>query len=154
MAVAPAGRTGRGRGRGYVPMSEINVTPLVDVMLVLLVVFMITAPLLTAGVPVDLPKTEASKMVGQDEPLVITVNRDNELFLQETRVTLESLAARLRAITEIRRDTRIFIRADQGLAYGRVMEVMGALNLAGFSRVALVTDFRAAGGGAKGGERK
>ena len=150
MAMAPAGRNGHRRGRGYVPMSEINVTPLVDVMLVLLVVFMITAPLLTAGVPVDLPETEASKMVGQDEPLVITVNRDNEVFLQETRVALDSLAARLRAITEIRRDTRIFIRADQALAYGKVMEVMGTLNLAGFSRVALVTDFGATAGGAEG----
>ncbi len=154
MAMAPSGRNGHGRAKGYVPMSEINVTPLVDVMLVLLVVFMITAPLLTAGVPVDLPKTEASKMVGQDEPLVITVNRDNEVFLQETRVALDSLAARLRAITEIRRDTRIFIRADQALAYGKVMEVMGTLNLAGFSRVALVTDFGATAGGAEGGERR
>ena len=128
------------RGSRYIPMSEINVTPLVDVMLVLLVVFMVTAPLLTVGVPVDLPKTDASQMVGQDEPLVISVNAKGEIFLQETKITLDQLVPRLDAITKNKRDTRIFVRGDQMITYGRVMEVMGAVNLAGFSRVALVTE--------------
>ena len=132
----------RGRGRrsgSYIPMSEINVTPLVDVMLVLLVVFMVTAPLLTVGVPVDLPKTDASQMVGQDEPLVISVSAKGEVFLQETKITLNQLVPRLDAITNNKRDTRIFVRGDQMIEYGRVMEVMGAVNRAGFSRVALIT---------------
>ncbi len=131
---------GRGRRSGrYIPMSEINVTPLVDVMLVLLVVFMVTAPLLTVGVPVDLPKTDASQMVGQDEPLVISVSAKGEVFLQETKITLNQLVPRLDAITNNKRDTRIFVRGDQMIEYGRVMEVMGAVNRAGFSRVALIT---------------
>ncbi len=134
--------TGQGwrRGRGHVPMSQINVTPLVDVMLVLLVVFMITAPLLTVGVPVDLPKTEASRMLGQDEPLVVTVNAKNEVWLQDTKIELAQLAPLLEAITRNRRDTRIFIRGDQALDYGSVMQVMGAVHQAGFTRVALITE--------------
>ena len=125
-------------------MSDINVTPLVDVMLVLLVVFMITAPLLTVGVPVDLPKTNASQMVGQDEPLVISVNAKGEVFLQETKITLEQLVPRLEAITQNKKDTRIFVRGDRAIAYGQVMEMMGTVNLAGFTRVALVTCCRRA----------
>ena len=120
-------------------MSDINVTPLVVVMLVLLVVFMFTAPLLTVGVPVDLTKTTASQMVGQDEPLVISVNARGEVFLQETKITLEQLVPRLEAITQNKKDTRIFVRGDRAIAYGQVMEVMGTVNLAGFARVALVT---------------
>ena len=142
MAMMAGGGGGRARrgGRGsYRPMSDINVTPLVDVMLVLLVVFMITAPLLTVGVPVDLPKTEASQMVGQDEPLVVSVNAKGEVFLQETPITLEQLVPRLVAITQNKKDSRIFVRGDRAIAYGKVMEVMGTVNLAGFSRVALVT---------------
>lgn len=134
------GRTGRGRGRGgHIPMSEINVTPMVDVMLVLLVVFMISAPLMTVGVPVDLPKTNASQMVGQDEPLVISVNAEGEVFLQETRIGLDQLVPRLEAITQNKKDTRIFVRGDAAIDYGKVMEVMGTVNLAGFTRVALLT---------------
>ena len=120
-------------------MSEINVTPMVDVMLVLLVVFMVSAPLMTVGVPVDLPKTDASQMVGQDEPLVVSVNDKGEVFLQETKITLEQLAPRLVAITQNKKDTRIFVRGDKAIAYGQVMEVMGTVNLAGFTRVALLT---------------
>lgn len=134
-AGAPARRAPR-----YRPMSEINVTPMVDVMLVLLIVFMITAPLLTVGVPVDLPRTEAAQIVGQDEPLVLTVRADGRLYLQESEIELARLAPRLRAITENRRDTRIFVRGDKAIAYGRVMEVMGAVNTAGFKDVALVTE--------------
>jgi biopolymer transport protein TolR len=120
-------------------MSEINVTPMVDVMLVLLVVFMISAPLMTVGVPVDLPKTNASQMVGQDEPLVISVNAKGEVFLQETPIKLDQLVPRLKAITLNKKDTRIFVRGDAAIAYGKVMEVMGTVNLAGFGRVALLT---------------
>lgn len=140
MMTGNGGRRGRGRGRGsHIPMSEINVTPMVDVMLVLLVVFMISAPLMTVGVPVDLPKTEASQMVGQDEPLVVSVNARGEIFLQETKITLDQLVPRLEAITQNKKDTRIFVRGDKAIAYGKVMEVMGTVNLAGFSRVALLT---------------
>tara|TARA_B100001123_G_scaffold18247_2_gene20614 strand:+ start:1083 stop:1484 length:402 start_codon:yes stop_codon:yes gene_type:complete len=122
-------------------MSEINVTPLVDVMLVLLVVFMITAPLLTVGVPVDLPKTtKASQMVGQDEPLVVSVNAKGEVWLQETKIDLEKMVPRLKAITKSKKDTRIFVRGDRAINYGRVMEVMGLINQAGFHRVALITE--------------
>jgi biopolymer transport protein TolR len=120
-------------------MSEINVTPLVDVMLVLLIVFMVTAPLLTVGVPVDLPETSANRIVGQDEPLVISVNSDGGIFLQDTEVKLDQLIPRLTAITENKKDARIFLRGDQAIAYGRVMSVMGALNQAGFNKVALIT---------------
>ena len=129
----------RGRSAKRTPMSEINVTPLVDVMLVLLIVFMITAPLLTVGVPVDLPRTAASRMVGQDEPLVVTINGEGEIFIQNTRIAMEQLVPRLDAITRAKKDTRIFVRGDRKLAYGKVMEVMGSLNLAGFNRVALLT---------------
>ena len=128
------------RYRRAQPMSQINVTPMVDVMLVLLVVFMITAPLLTVGVPVDLPKTAAGRIIGQDEPLVISVNGEGKLFLQDTEVAVDQLVPRLIAITENKKDTRIFLRGDRAIAYGRVMEVMGAMNQAGFSRVALVTE--------------
>ena len=124
----------------YRPMSEINVTPFVDVMLVLLIVFMVTAPLLTVGVPVDLPKTTASRMVGQDEPLVITVQASGKIFIQDTEIEMAQLVPRLNAITENKRDTRIFVRGDKAIAYGRVMEVMGSVNLAGFKRVALITE--------------
>ncbi len=124
----------------YRPMSEINVTPMVDVMLVLLVVFMITAPLLTVGVPVDLPKTKASVIVGEDEPLVVTLNAEGKLILQDTEVALDKLVARLTAITENRKETRVFVRGDRKIAYGKVMEVMGRINLAGFTRVALITE--------------
>jgi len=121
------------------PISEINVTPLVDVMLVLLIVFMITAPLLTVGVPVDLPKTAANRIVGQDEPLVISVNKEGGLFLQDTEIKPDQLVPRLTAITQNRKDARIFLRGDQTIAYGQVMSVMGALSQAGFKRVALIT---------------
>ena len=131
----------RGRKVGsYRPMSEINVTPMVDVMLVLLVVFMITAPLLTVGVPVDLPKTKSSVIVGEDEPLVVTLNAEGKLILQDTEVALDKLVARLTAITENRKETRVFVRGDRKIAYGKVMEVMGLINLAGFDRVALITE--------------
>jgi biopolymer transport protein TolR len=121
-------------------MSEINVTPFVDVMLVLLVIFMVTAPLLTVGVSVDLPKTKASIIQGQDEPLAITVDKQGKIYLQETELELATLAPRLIAITGNNPDVRIFIRGDRAIHYGRVMQVMGTINQAGFKKVALVTD--------------
>jgi biopolymer transport protein TolR len=130
---------GRRRRHHRAPISQINVTPFVDVMLVLLVIFMITAPLLTVGVQVDLPETEAGPISGDDEPLAITITKENVIFLQETEIQLGDLVAKLMAISERRTDTRIFMRADSDISYGRVMEVMGTVNRAGFKKVALVT---------------
>lgn len=139
MAMAVGGGGRRGRRRRSVPISEINVTPMVDVMLVLLVIFMVTAPLLTAGVPVDLPATDAKPLKGDDQPLTVTVKSDGSVWLQETMVELDQLAPRLQAISSAKPDTRIFVRGDAATNYGRVIEVMSALNAAGFSHVALVT---------------
>ena len=132
---------GGGRRRGsYKPLSEINVTPFVDVMLVLLIVFMITAPLLTVGVPVDLPKTKAKSIAEAVEPLVITVDAEGTVFIQDTEVEIDKLVPRLKAITENKADTRIYLRGDKNIDYGRVMEVMGTVNIAGFTRVALIAE--------------
>ena len=131
---------GRSRGRRRTaPMSEINVTPMVDVMLVLLIIFMVTAPLLTVGVQVDLPKTKATIIRGEDEPLAITIDKEGQIYLQETEIDLEGLLPRLDAITGNNSDVRIFVRGDASVNYGRVMEVMGTINAAGYSKVALVT---------------
>lgn len=134
---------GRRRGRGRKtsrPMSEINVTPMVDVMLVLLVIFMVTAPLLTVGVEVNLPKTQASLLKEQVEPLAITVDAAGRIFLQDSEVELDVLAPRLLAITGANPDIRIYVRGDKAINYGRVMEVMGTVNGAGFNKVALITE--------------
>jgi len=140
MAVSlDSGGSGRGRAR-WKPKAEINVTPFVDVMLVLLIVFMITAPLLTVGVPVDLPETEARSLPADEEPLTITIRSDGGIFLQETEVELAELAPRLRAIAGTGYDARIFIRADNGAAYGEVARVMANINAAGFTNLGLVTD--------------
>lgn len=129
------GRRGRSR-----PMSEINVTPFVDVMLVLLIVFMVTAPLLTVGVPVDLPKTRA-QVLGQDrEPLSVTIKRDGQIFLQNSPIAEDDLVARLTAISGNGYDQRIFVRGDKSVDYGRVMEVMALISAAGFTHIGLVTD--------------
>jgi biopolymer transport protein TolR len=121
-------------------VAEINVTPMVDVMLVLLVIFMITAPLLTVGIPVDLPKTKASAMNEKDDPLTITVDAKGLLYLQETVIELSALVPRLIAITDSNPEARIYVRGDKSIAYGQVMEVMGALNSAGFKKVALISE--------------
>ena len=132
--------SGNSRGRTRTPpMSEINVTPMVDVMLVLLIVFMVTAPLLTVGVQIDLPKTKAKILQGQDEPLAITIDAQGQVYLQDTEIDIEGLVPRLRAITENNPDVRIFVRGDASVNYGRVMEVMGIVNAAGYKKVALVT---------------
>jgi biopolymer transport protein TolR len=130
---------GRGR-RAYRPLSEINVTPFVDVMLVLLIVFMVTAPLLTVGVPVDLPESSAEAVDRPDQPLIVSITSDGSIYLQETEIAPDQLAVRLRAIAENRTETRIFVRGDRAVAYGRIMEVMGRINAAGFTRVALIAE--------------
>ena len=127
-------------GRNYQPMSEINVTPFVDVMLVLLIIFMVTAPLLTVGVPIDLPQTKARQLEGDKEPLTISVARNGKLFLQETEIPLDEIVPKLVAITKRGYDERIFVRGDRATNYGTVMKVMGTIAAAGFTRIALVTE--------------
>ena len=122
----------------YQPMSAINVTPFVDVMLVLLVVFMVAAPLLTVGVPVDLPQTQAPPITEPKEPLVITINGEGHLFLQETEVPTESLVPRLSAITGNNPDASVYVRGDKAINYGRVLEVMSLVSSAGFRKVSLI----------------
>ena len=124
--------------RGRALMSEINVTPFVDVMLVLLVVFMITAPLMTVGVPVDLPETPVPEIPGSDEPLAVTIDAQGAIYLQDTEIGLGELGPRLAAVTNRKPDTRIFVRGDKAIDYGRVMQVIGALSEAGFTNVALI----------------
>ena len=121
-------------------MAEINVTPMVDVMLVLLIIFMVTAPLLTVGIPVNLPQTKAEPLSNPDEPLVVTVNAKGEIYLQETSIGDDALVPRLQAITANKPDTKIFVRGDKAIDYGRVMQVMGMIKSAGFTQVALVVD--------------
>ncbi len=133
------GQVRNGGRQRYPQMSGINVTPFVDVMLVLLVIFMITAPLLTVGVPVNLPQTKAPPLTNPDEPLEVTVNAKGEIFLQETAVDLDSLVPRLIAITENNPEARIYVRGDRSINYGRVLEVMGLITQAGFTRLALIS---------------
>jgi biopolymer transport protein TolR len=133
---------GRGR-RGRRPiMAEINVTPMVDVMLVLLIIFMVSAPLLTVGVPLDLPQTQAKSLDQDKNPLTLSVNLKGQVFLNDTEVALNDLVPKLKAITDARggADERIFVRGDKKVDYGTVMQVMGRLSAAGFHRVALVTE--------------
>ena len=119
-------------------MSEINVTPFVDVMLVLLIVFMVTAPLLTVGVPVDLPKVKANALTDQKDPIEITVKLDGSLYLGESLVEVENLIPRLNAISDQNNEARIYVRGDRVVAYGRIMEIMSIINSAGYIKVALV----------------
>jgi len=134
---------GRGRhGRRKAVMAEINVTPMVDVMLVLLIIFMVSAPLLTVGVPLDLPQTQAKSLDQQKDPLTLSVNLKGQVFLNDTEIPIDDLVAKLKAITDARGglDERIFVRGDKKVDYGTVMKVMGRLSAAGFRRVALVTE--------------
>jgi biopolymer transport protein TolR len=133
------GGNGRG-GRAYRRMSEINVTPFVDVMLVLLVIFMVTAPLLTVGVPVDLPKTQATAISKPDEPLIVTVTAEGKVYLQETEMTDAQLVDKLKAMGTDKAEQRLYVRGDKSVPYGRVMEVMGQLAGAGFTKVALIAE--------------
>ena len=120
-------------------MSEINVTPFVDVMLVLLIVFMVTAPLLTVGIKVDLPKVEATALTDIKDPIEITVNLEGDIYIGESKVEVENLIPRLNAITEQNTEARIYIRGDRVVAYGRIMEIMSIVNSAGYIKVALIT---------------
>ena len=131
--------TGR-RSRRIRPMAEINVTPFVDVMLVLLIVFMVTAPLLTVGVPVDLPTTKAQALSQDREPLSVTVRSNGRIYLQNTPIAEDDLVPRLTAIAANGYDQRIFVRGDKSVDYGRVMEVMALISAAGFTHIGLVTD--------------
>lgn len=124
----------------YPPLAEINVTPLVDVMLVLLIIFMITSPLLIAGVEVDLPQTQSTPLDGQEEPIAVTIDKNGAIYLQETTMPLAELIEKLIAITEAKKDHRIFIRGDKTIDYGSIMHVVNAINAAGFSKVALLTE--------------
>jgi len=134
---------GRRRRRRRGVMSEINVTPMVDVMLVLLIIFMVSAPLLTVGVPIDLPPSQAKSLDQDKEPLTLSLNGDGKIFLQNTEIGVEDLVPKLKAISEARGggfDERIYVRGDRKVDYGTVMKVMGRISGAGFHRVALVTD--------------
>jgi biopolymer transport protein TolR len=135
---AGSGGVTRFRRRRYVPIADINVTPLVDVMLVLLIIFMITAPLLQVGVPVDLPKTSAQQVGGKDEPLVVSVNSQGEVFLGETKYELAELATKLKAVHEEKPDQRVFMRGDKAVDYGKMMEVMGVVIDSGFRQLGLL----------------
>ena len=146
VAEAPSGGKRRRRRRSV--MSEINVTPFVDVMLVLLIVFMVSAPLLTVGVPIDLPQTQAKALDQDREPLTLSVNLEGQIFLQNAEIKIDDLVPKLKAITDARGglDEQIYVRGDKKIDYGTMMRVMGRLSAAGFHKVALVTEFEQSGG--------
>jgi len=135
----PARRRGR-RRRAYTPNAEINVTPFVDVLLVLLIVFMVAAPLLTVSVPVDLPRSQGQNTASDQRPTVVSVDREGRIYVGDSEVELENLVPLLQAITDRNQEARIFVRGDRELAYGRMVQVMGTLSLSGFTRVALVAN--------------
>jgi biopolymer transport protein TolR len=142
MSVGTAGRGGRGhrrRGRHHGLMSEINVTPFVDVMLVLLIIFMVAAPLLTVGVPIDLPETRANAMNPETQPITISVNEAGQIYLQETEIPLDEVVAKLSAIATTGYEERIYVRGDKTTNYGIVMQVMARIQAAGYTKIGLVT---------------
>ncbi|EJW12481.1 Biopolymer transport protein ExbD/TolR [Rhodovulum sp. PH10] len=143
MGMMAGGASGKRRGRGRKRiMSDINVTPMVDVMLVLLIIFMVSAPLLTVGVPIDLPQSQAKSLDQDKEPLTVSVDTEGKVFLQNSEIPIEELVAKLTAVTSARggMEERIYVRGDRKVDYGTVMKVMGRLSAAGFRRVALVTE--------------
>ncbi|MFZ1813988.1 MAG: protein TolR [Rhizobiaceae bacterium] len=141
MSIGAGGTSGRRKRRSskHRPMSEINVTPFVDVMLVLLIIFMIAAPLLTVGVPIDLPETQAKALNSETQPITISVNDQGQVFLQETEVVPEEIVAKLEAIARNGYEERIYVRGDKTADYGTVMRVMALISSAGFKRIGLVT---------------
>ncbi|BBE74064.1 protein TolR [Oharaeibacter diazotrophicus] len=142
MGVAGAGGGGRRRGRrrgGRAVMSEINVTPFVDVMLVLLIIFMVAAPLLTVGVPIDLPETAAKPLEGQTEPINVSVDPEGKVFIQDNEIALEELVPKLQAIAKNGVEDRIYVRGDKNADYGTVMRVMARISAAGFKKIGLIT---------------
>jgi len=134
------GSNGRRNTRRRGGFSEINITPMVDVMLVLLIIFMVAAPMLTAGVQVDLPKASSQPLQGQDEPLTVTIKKNRKVYIQETPVAMDELGAKLHKIAHEKLETRIFVRGDKDVDYGSIMKVVGEVNSAGFSKVALITE--------------
>jgi biopolymer transport protein TolR len=138
MAMGPIGGGNGGRRGRYRPLAEINVTPLVDVMLVLLIIFMVTAPLMTSGVNVDLPKTSANPVNTDSTPITISVNAEGKVFVQNDQVTMADLVAKLQDVTHGQTDRRIFVRGDQSITYGQIMQVMGTIVSGGFTKVALL----------------
>ena len=141
MSVGNSGVNGgrRRRSRRHAPMSEINVTPFVDVMLVLLIIFMVAAPLLTVGVPIDLPETQAKQLNSETQPIAISVKEGGQIFLQDTEITVEELVPKLQAIAKNGYEERLYVRGDKTTDYGVVMKVMGLLNQAGYKKIGLVT---------------
>ncbi|WP_309085031.1 protein TolR [Chelativorans sp.] len=133
------GGNGRRRGRRHALMSEINVTPFVDVMLVLLIIFMVAAPLLTVGVPIDLPETQARALNSETQPITVSVNSEGQIYLQETEVPLEEVVPKLQAIAQAGYEERIYVRGDRAADYGTVMRVMARISAAGFRNLGLVT---------------
>ena len=143
MAVANGGGGGRRRGRRggkSKPMSEINVTPMVDVMLVLLIIFMVAAPLMTVGVPIDLPKTQARQLNTEQKPVTVSVNTEGVIFVGDTQVPLEGIVDAVTAASTNGIEDRVYVRGDGTASYGAVMQVMGALSGAGFTKIGLLTD--------------
>ena len=138
VSLQPSGRSS-GRSR-YRPLAEINVTPLVDVMLVLLIIFMVTAPLMTSGVRVDLPKTNAQPLNTDAEPVTVSINSAGDIYIQDAKVDVSDLVTKLQNIAQNNPDRRIFVRGDKDLAYGRIMEVMGIITQGGFTKVALLAE--------------
>jgi biopolymer transport protein TolR len=137
---------GNGRGAeegGYRPISEINITPMVDVMLVLLIIFMITAPLLVAGVPVELPKTSAAKVSQPKKPMIVSLDADGFVYIRDEQVTTETLVPRLQALRETEGDTVVYVRGDKSRPYGEVMEILGRVGSSGYSRVSLLSQPKA-----------
>ena len=135
----------RSRGSRHAPMSEMNVTPMVDVMLVLLIIFMVAAPLLTVGVPIELPQAKGKQLESKHEPLVLSIKPDGKTFIGETEVKLDELGPKLKAIAKYGYDEPIFVRGDKGVTYGVVMRVMGRISAGGFKKVSLVTEVEEGG---------
>ena len=136
--IGPGGFRNHRRRHRVRPMSEINVTPFVDVMLVLLIVFMVSAPLLTSGVPIDLPETQAKPLVLDKEPITITVNPEGKIFIKDDQVTIDNLVPKLTTLSDNNLDERIYVRGDRTANYGMIMRVMGTINGAGFRHIGLV----------------
>ena len=141
MASGMSGSRGskRRRSKRHMPMSEINVTPFVDVMLVLLIIFMVAAPLLTVGVPIDLPETQAKALNSETQPITISVNSDGQVYIQETEIPVEEVVAKLTAISKNGYEERIYVRGDRDADYGTVMQIMARISSAGFKKIGLVT---------------
>jgi biopolymer transport protein TolR len=142
MAVGTQGRGGRGhrrRGRHHGLIAEINVTPFVDVMLVLLIIFMVAAPLLTVGVPIDLPETQAKALNSETQPITVSINNKGQVFLQETEIPVDEVVAKLKAVSKTGYDERIYVRGDKDADYGTVMKVMARVSAAGYHNLGLVT---------------